>query len=738
MKMSEIGISHPRIDALDKVLGKADYSGDIVLPDMLHMKILFANRPHAIVKWINTSKAEALDGVVLVLTSIDVPVNEYGLQIPDQPVLCGPGSDKPFADRVRFVGDQVAAVIAETEQIAAVACDLIEVEYEDLPLLLDPFESVQEGSMLIHPDKEDNIYKYLRIRKGDVGIGFENADVIIEGEYHTPVQEHAYLQPEAGVAYIDEQDRVTVAAAGQWAHDEQKQIAHALGLERDQIRIIHPAIGGAFGGREDLSIQVVLALAVFRLREKGILRPVKIVWSREESIIGHHKRHAYHIKTRWGATKDGKLTAAEVDILADGGAYMYTSNKVLTNAFIACTSVYDIPNIKVDARAVATNKVPGGAFRGFGGPQGAFAAESQMSKLAEALDMDPVALRILNAMDKESLSSVQTPLPGVANIAEVLTRGAEESFWVKEGKNWKLQPKESEKSKAIKRGYGFAGGIKNIGFSAGYQENSWATVELYGDTEIEKVIVRHAAAEVGQGTHTAIVQMTADAVGVPVDLVEIISADTGETHDSGSVSASRMTFMAGNSVYEAGEKALKKWTDEERPAIVTHQYLAPKTTAIDPETGESFPNIAYGYIAQAVELTVDTETGQISVEKIYSTHDVGKAINPDQLNGQIEGGVIQALGYVITEDFKEEDGFVKTDKLSTYLIPTVHDIPAVLVPVIMETPDPNGPRGALGVAEMPFISLAPAITAAVHDATGVWFDEFPLTPERILKGLGKI
>jgi len=736
--MSEIGKSHKRIDALRKVLGKADYSGDLTMPDMLYMKILFAERPHAIVKSINTSKAEAMEGVVLVLTAVDVPVNEYGLQIPDQPVLCGPGSDKPFADRVRFVGDQVAVVIAETEHIAAAACDLIEVEFEDLPLLLDPYESVQDGSMLIHPDKENNVYQYLRIRKGDVETGFESADIIVEGVYHTPVQEHAYLQPEAGVAYIDDQDRVTVAAAGQWAHDEQKQIAHALGLERDQVRIIHPAIGGAFGGREDLSIQVVLALAVFRLRDKGILRPVKIIWSREESIIGHHKRHAYHIKTRWGATKDGKLTAAEVDILADGGAYMYTSNKVLTNAFIACTSVYDIPNINVDARAVATNKVPGGAFRGFGGPQGAFAAESQMSKLAEKLDMDPVELRILNAMDKDSLTSVQTPLPGVANVTEVLERGAKESFWVKEGGSWQKKPKKSDKDDVIKRGFGYAGGIKNIGFSAGYQENSWATVELYGDAEIEKVIVRHAAAEVGQGTHTAIVQMTADAVGVPIDLVEIISADTGETNDSGSVSASRMTFMAGNSVYEAAEKALEKWAKEERPAIVTHQYLAPKTTSFDPETGESFPNVAYGYIAQAVELIVDTETGQITVEKIYSTHDVGKAINPDQLKGQIEGGVIQALGYVITEDYKEEDGYVKTDKLSTYLIPTVMDVPPVLEPVVMETPDPNGPKGALGMAEMPLISLAPAITAAVHDATGVWFDEFPLTPERVLRGLGKI
>ena len=737
--MSQIGKSQPRIDALDKVLGKANYSGDLTMPDMLYMKILFAGRPHAIVKSIDTSKAARMDGVVLVLTSADVPVNEYGLQIPDQPVLCGPDSDIPFADRVRFVGDQVAAVIAETEEIAAAACDLIEVDYEDLPLLLDPYESARKGSMLLHPDKEDNVYKSLRIRKGDLEAGFEAADLVVEGEYHTPVQEHAYLEPEAGLAFIDDQDRVTIAAAGQWSFDEQKQIAHSLGLERDQVRIIHPTIGGAFGGREDLSIQVVLGLAVYRLREEGILRPVKIVWSREESIIGHHKRHAYHIKTRWGATRDGMITAAEVDIVADGGAYMYTSNKVLANALISSTSVYNIPNVKIDAQVVATNKVPGGAFRGFGGPQGAFAAESQMNKLAEQLGMDPVELRVKNAMNKDSLTSVQSPLPGVANVTEVLERCAHESFWVKEDGSWHKKPLRSEEvNDVLKRGFGYACGIKNIGFSAGYQENSWATVELYGDAEIEKVIVRHAAAEVGQGTHTAIVQMTADAVGVPFEMVEIISADTAETKDSGSASASRMTFMGGNSVYEAAEIALEKWENKERPAIATHQYLAPKTTNFDPETGASFPNVAYGYVAQAVELVVDTETGQISVEKIYSTHDVGKAINPDQVVGQIEGGVIQALGYVMTEDFIEEDGYVKTDKLSTYLIPTVQDIPRIMESIVMETPDPNGPKGALGMGEMPFISLAPAITAAVHDATGIWFDEFPLTPERVLRGLGKI
>ncbi|MFL7812359.1 MAG: xanthine dehydrogenase family protein molybdopterin-binding subunit [Anaerolineales bacterium] len=735
--MGAIGTSHKRVDALGKVTGKAVYSGDQIRPDMLHMKILFAGRPHAIVKEIDTSKAAELPGVVLILTAKDVPCNEYGLQISDQPVLCGPGAEKPYTDRVRFVGDQVAAVIAETEEIAESARALIEVTYEDLPVLLDPFEALEEGAVLLHPDKESNVFSSLRIRKGDLDQGFQDADVIVEGEYHTPVQEHAYLQPEAGMAYYDEEDRLVVAVGGQWAHEEQEQIAHALGLELDQVRVIHPAVGGAFGGREDLSVQIVLGLGSLRLREMGISRPVKIVWTREESIVGHHKRHAYHIKARWGAKRDGKITAAEVDITADGGAYMYTSNKVLANALIACTSVYDIPNIHVDARAVATNKVPGGAFRGFGGPQGTFAAESQVNKLAEKLGMDPVEFRMKNVLSKEGLSSVNTPLPGIVNIDEVLERCAQESYWEKDSAGWqKVDPEPTDDG--LRRGVGFACGLKNIGFSAGYQENSWATVELYGTKEIDQVIVRHAAAEVGQGTHTAIVQMTAEAVGVPFEKVKLISADTGETRDSGSVSASRMTFMAGNSVYGAAKAALEKWQDEERPAIATYQYLAPKTTKFDPETGESLPNFAYGYVAQAVELAVDLETGQIRVEKVCSTHDVGRAINPDQLRGQIEGGVVQALGYVLTENFIQDKGYVRTDKLSTYLIPSVMDIPEALQSVVMENPDPNGPFGALGMAEMPYIPLAPAMVAALHDATGVWFDDFPLTPERVLKGLGKI
>ncbi len=363
-----IGQSLPRVDARGKVTGQSLYPGDIDLPDMLHMKMLFAGRPHAQIKRVDVSTAEVHPGVVAVFTAKDVPVNEYGLILPDQPVLCGPGSSKVGADRVRFVGDQVALVVAESEAIASQGRDLISVDYADLPVVDDARDALDGSGPLLFPEKGTNVFCSYRIRKGDAAAAMRQAEVVVEGEYHTPFQEHAYLQPEAGLAYIDEQGRVTVIVAGQWTHEDQDQIAHALGLTHEQVRVIYPAIGGAFGGREDMSVQIILALAAWRLHQRGISRPVKTIWSREESIIGHHKRHVFHFRTRWGATREGKLVAAEVDITQDGGAYAYTSTKVLGNATLMCTGPYEIPNVSVDSRSVYTNNLPGGAFRGFGGP----------------------------------------------------------------------------------------------------------------------------------------------------------------------------------------------------------------------------------------------------------------------------------------------------------------------------------------------------------------------------------
>ncbi len=736
--MSIIGQSVTRIDARGKVTGETQYPGDINLPNQAYMKILFAHRPHARIKAIDILKAEALPGVIAVFTAKDVPVNEYGLIMPDQPVLCGPGSSKPFADRVRFVGDQVAVVVADTEEIAAQARHLIQVDYEDLPVVSDVEAAMRPGAPLLHPENDSNVFCHYRIRKGDVDAAFAQVQaeggVIVEGEYRTPAQEHAYLQPEAGLGYIDEQGRVTVIVAGQWTHEDQEQIAHALDLPVEKIRVIYPAIGGAFGGREDMSVQIVLALAVWRFHQQGIHRPVKIIWSREESIIGHHKRHPCILRARWGAWKDGKLAAAQVEVIADGGGYAYTSTKVLGNATLMCTGPYEIPNVKVDSYAVYTNNIVTGAFRGFGGPQGAFSAETQINRLAEALGMDPFEIRRKNVLREGSLLSVGTPLPKGVSMPQVIDQLAEA---VRQNTALAQIQKPVASTHRV-RGTGIAAAFKNVGFSFGAPELSTAIVELHGSSEIDRAVVHHAGADCGQGSHTVMAQMAAETLGLPLVKIELIVSDTAYTENSGSASASRLTFMAGNSIKGACELALEKWRTEERPAVATFQYRPPKTTPYDPQTGKSEPNFAYGYVAEAATVEVDTETGQVHLLNVICADDVGHAVNPQQVQGQIEGAVVQAAGYAILENFVQKDGYVLTDKLSTYLIPTVLDVPEQVQSLILEYPDPIGPYGARGMAEMPYLPLAPAVTAAVHAATGIWFYEFPLTPERVLRGLGKL
>jgi CO/xanthine dehydrogenase Mo-binding subunit len=759
-----IGHSKSRIDAPGKVTGQTRYPGDIVYPDMLHMATLFAGRPHARILSLDTAEAGRAPGVVAIFTAADVPVNEYGLQIPDQPVLCGPGSAKPGADEVRFVGDQVALVVAETEAQARAACKLIRVAWQALPVVTDPevaapalagglagpdLRSLRGFGGLpvqLHPHCADNICYSYRVRKGDIAAGFRDADVIVEGVYQTPVQEHAYLQPEAGVAHLDDADRVTVEVAGQWTHVDQKQIAHALDIPLERVRVIYPAIGGAFGGREDLSVQITLALAAWRLAQRGIRRPVKTVWSREESIIGHGKRHAMKFYTRWGAKHDGKLTAAQIKVIADGGAYMYTSNKVLGNTTQTCAGPYEIPSVTVDAFAVYTNNVPGAAFRGFGGPQGHFAAESQMDKLALALGMDPVEIRLKNILTAEKLLITGTPIPGGVGLTETIRVAAQAAGWTEDAAgHWhrpiadcRLPIAESQiyhPKSPIRRGIGFAAGFKNVGFSLGYQENSYARVELRGGAEIAEVVVYFAGADCGQGNHTIIAQVAAEVTGAPFEQVRVVVSDTAQMGDSGSASASRLTYMSGNAVRGAAEKALAAWQNEERPAVGEYVYLAPKTTPLDHDTGYGKPNFAYGYVAQVAFVAVDTETGEVKVERFISADDVGKAINPQQVTGQIEGGAVQALGYALLENWQAKEGRVLTDKFSAYLIPTVLDAPAQMDALIVETPDPNGPFGARGMGEMPYLPAAAAVAAAVYDATGVRFDEFPLTPERVWRGL---
>ncbi|MBN1266657.1 MAG: xanthine dehydrogenase family protein [Anaerolineales bacterium] len=739
--MAEIGSSVQRKDSFAKVTGAAQYPGDLLAADQLVLKVLFAGRPHARILSIDTTIAEQQDNVLAILTARDVPNNEYGLMEKDQPVLCGPGSSKPGADKVRCEGDQVALVIAETEEAAEEALRSIIVDYEDLPVVTDMEKAMAEDAPLIHEDKPGNLVREVHVKRGAPEQAFHDADVIVEGVYETPCQEHAYLQPESGMAYLDEEGRITVCVAGQCAQNDVYAISHALDVPMEQVRVIYPAIGGAFGGREDMSVQIILALAVQYLAQWEIYRPVRIVWSREESIIGHHKRHPFKITTRWAATQEGKILGAEYSVLADGGAYASTSGYILINAILHLTGPYDMPNVSVDGYAVYTNNILNGAFRGFGGPQAVFAVEGQMEKLADALNLDPVEVRMRNAMRDGSYSIFNTEMSPGVSIREVISRTAERAGWESSEQGWQrpLRTSYGEPDEPyLKRGLGFASIFKNVGYTFGARTICTARIELHGGEQIEEAVVYHAAPEVGQGAISVIAQMAAEELGVPYDLVRVVTTDTAVIGDSGPSSASRMTFMAGHSIKGAAAKALEQWFQEERPAVGEYVYTSPETSAPDPETGECYPSYSYGYCAAAAIVDVDTETGQVYVRDLIVGDDVGKALNPQQLEGQIQGAAVQGVGYAVMEDFRQEGGIVQTRQLSTYLIPTAADIPDRVDPFILEIPDPQGPFGARGMGEMPFMAIPPVVVAAVKDAVGVSFDSFPLVPQKVLEKLQRV
>lgn len=719
MSETMIGASLPRPDALGKVTGAARYPADLVRPGMLHLQVVFAQRPHARIRTLDADAALAHPGVVAVLTAADVPYNAYGLIDADQPVLAG--------DVVRFEGDKVALVVAETKDAAIAGAKLVRVEYDELSAVTDPRAALAPDAPLVHQELGSNLLLHIPIRKGDTERAFAAADVVLEGEFNTSWQEHAFLQPESGIAYFDELGRVVVETAGQWLHEDRRQIAAMLQLPEDQVVVRYVAIGGAFGGREDLSIQHLLALALWKLR-----RPVALVWSREESIIAHHKRHPVSVRCRWGARRDGTITAVEAEVIADGGAYASTSAEVTKVAALFASGCYEVPNISVNGYAVYTNNIPSGAFRGFGAPQAQFASEIMMTRLAHALGLDPAELRRRNIYREGSLEPTQNPLPEGVSALPVLERCIEEAVTRLGYGSERSQPDLPH----LRRGIGIACGIKNVGYSFGYKEQSTATVELFGTAELERAVVRIGAAEVGQGTHLALRQIAAETLGLPLERVEMVTNDTTGSPNAGSASASRMTLMGGQAVHHACIAARDTWSaSEDYHAVATYQFHPSATTALDPASGAGRPNYCYGYTAQAVEVEVNTLTGQVQVLNVISVHDVGKAINRQQVEGQIEGCLAQALGYALLEHLQVRNGHILTPYLSTYLLPTVLDMPTEIVPVILELADPEGPYGARGVAEMALVPFAPAVAAAIHDATGVWLSQQPMTPERVLAAL---
>jgi CO/xanthine dehydrogenase Mo-binding subunit len=724
MKGHAIGQRVFRPDALDKVTGRARFPGDLYMEGMLYIKVRFSDRAHARLLSIDTSEAEQVPGVLAILTHKDVPVNEYGLMHKDQPALSG--------EKVRSVFDRVALVIAETQDAARRARDLIRVEYEDLPIVTDPRKAMKPGAPIVHHTWPDNIQSHQRIRKGDVDAVFARDDVVIvESDYFTPHQEHAYLQPEAGIGFIDEEGRVTVHSAGQWSHDDQHQIAHMLDLPLDQVRVIYAPAGGAFGGREDMSVQHLLALAAYYLDRRGIRRPVKIVWNRQESFRGHHKRHPYYMHFRSAASRDGKLLAVEATLIADIGAYSSSSSAVLNNAVSMANGPYEVPNVKVDGYNVFTNNIVCGAFRGFGALQATFASEMQMARLADALGMDPVVFRLKNALREGSVLATQSVVPPAVSIRETMMHAAEAAGWTDDGK-----PEPSrDPSDRILHGIGVASGYKNVCYSFGFPEKCTARCELYGERAIEQAVIKIGVSEVGQGTLGVMSQVAAETLGIPYDQVTIVNEDSSEVPEAGSCSASRLSFMGGNAVKIACEAALEAWRRGDRPAIAERTHHPRPTTMFDPDTGVCDPHVTYGYGTQIAEVEVNPDTGEVRLKKVWAAHDVGQAINPLHVEGQIQGAISQAQGWTLLEDFVVQDGHLRTRSYADYLIPTVYDMPDEIQPLILEVADPQGPYGVRGLGEMPMLVLAPAILDAIHDATGLWFNKLPVKAEDVLLAL---
>jgi CO/xanthine dehydrogenase Mo-binding subunit len=734
MKTRVVGQSLPRLDAQDKVTGQARYPGDFSMPGMLHAKVVWSEHPHAWVRRIDTSQAEAYPGVVRVITHRDVPVNEYGINIPDQPVLVAEGG------KVRWVGDRIAVVVAETERAADRARRLVQVDYEPLPAVCDPREAMKPGAPVVHEEQGDsNVLRHIQIRKGDVEATLAQADVIVEGYYTTPFVEHAYLQPEAGLGYIDDDGRVTVLCASQWPQDDIHQIAHLLNLSQDQVREVVPAVGGAFGGREDMFIQHLVALAAYLLR-----RPVRMIFTREESVTRTGKRHPFYMQYRWGATRDGKLTVMEIEGVADAGAYASTTIPVLNNAVSFFTGPYCVSNARVDGYAVYTNNAIAMAMRGFGATQPVVAYEQQMDRLAEKLGIDPVELRLKNLVEEGSETVTGSRMPPGVGMKETLRQAARAAGWQEREGHW-LRPADlGQPSAPHKRlGIGVACAHKNVGYSFGFDDQTTARVEL--DLEpsgaIGRALVRVGTSEVGQGVYTAMAQIAAETLDIPPERVEMAPLDTAEVPNAGSASASRHVYVSGNAVMRACQQANAKWQDllrAERGEMYLeaeytyHTRSARSTTTYDPQTGQCDPHITYGYATQIALVEVDTETGEVEVLKLWAAQDMGRAVNPAMAIGQIGGGVHMGLGYALMEEFIQQEGLVRTPSFAEYQIPTVLDMPFEIVPLIVEVADPTGPYGAKGLGEMTTLPTAPAVINAIHDATGGWITALPATPEKVL------
>ena len=748
-----VGEHTTRADGIPKVKGEFEYSSDLWMDGMLWGATLRSPHPHARIWSIDVSEAEAMEGVSAVLTHEDVPGRKvYGMEIPDQPVLAW--------ERVRYQGEAVAIVAADHPETARRALEKISVEYEVLDPLADAEAAMREDAPKLH--LSGNVLKHVKINHGDVAGAEAKAAVVVSGEYEVGMQDQAFLGPESGLAVPDGRGGVDLYISTQWLHIDQDQVAESLGLAVDQVRLTLSGVGGAFGGREDLSMQIhacMLALSTGR--------PVKMMYNREESFYGHVHRHPAKMRYEHGATRDGDLLYVKARLLFDGGAYASSSNAVCTNAATFACGPYDVPSAEIECHMLYTNNPPCGAMRGFGAVQICFAHEAQMDRLATEIGMDPVELRTKNAMRPGIKFPFGQVVPYPAPVKEILERVRDMPLPEEEevmGRDLRRLPggvSNVTHGEGVKRGVGYAVGYKNIGFSAGFDDYSTARVTLSVEGGEPLVRVHTAAAEVGQGLVTVEAQIARTELGV--ERVAVLPADT-RVGSAGSTSASRQTYVTGAAVKHACEavrellaERVREETGEDAEDVSiedgnivadgemimplaellggeeieeTFEFHHRATEPLD-ENGQGDAHLQFAFAAHRAVVEVDVELGLVRVVEIATAQDVGKAMNPQALEGQIEGGIAQGLGLALLEEIQIKEGKIQNASFTDYLIPTILDMPSVRAQ-ILELADPEAPYGLKGVGEPPTIASTPAIVAALRDATGQELRRVPVRPEQIV------
>ncbi len=746
-----IGKRITRIDARPKVEGSLKYPSDIYEKGMVWGRVLRAAHPHARILSIDTSEAKKLRGVVAVLTHEDVKgSNRFGIERQDQPVLC--------SDRVRYVGDAVALVGAQTKEIAEKALGLIKVEYEPLPLVDDPRKALEKDCVPLH--EGGNIVHELHFTRGEIDAGFAKADVVVEQTYRTQMMDHGFIETEAGFATVDADGLLTVRCGGQYAFRDVTQISRALDYPEEKIRVIEPYTGGAFGGKDEVTVQILLALLALKTR-----RPSKIWFSREEHFISCTHRHPVEIRMKTGAMRDGTLVAHEVWALQDGGAYASLSGPVLCLVVEHGCGPYLIPNLKVDGWAVYTNNGMSGAYRGFGATQAHVAMESQMNILADRLGLDPLALRAKNVIRQGDIFGIGQPMLMAFGVDKTVEKAMAHPLWAERDRVKAEIDRSRPDNRWKKRGVGVACCFQGSGLGKGLPDYAATTLELSADGA---VTLYQGTIEIGQGSYTGIAQVAAEVLDVPPAAIRFVGADTKLTLDSGTTTASRVLYAAGQATLLAAralaarirEVAAKKLAvDAESLALAdgaVHTADGSRSVSFAeiaaagplreegifniPVAKEEFsmglPHLVFCSNTQIVLVEVDTLTGEIAVKKVVAIPDCGTVINPINVEGQSEGGIVMGIGYALWEENVLEKGRFKNTGLSTYILPASWEVPEIeTIPV--EVPEGSGPFGARSVAEVVTTPTAPAILNAVADAIGVRFTELPVTPEKVIAALDK-